>query len=84
MPPSLVAGYEEAGIERLHDFDRVGFPDEFFSEIVCGETRRALAAADGDTDNTNVGGRDARRNVDPGEDFYFYFTSILIQRNGDL
>lgn len=43
-------GIKLPGIERLHDFDRVGFPDEFFSEIVCGETRRALAAADGDTD----------------------------------
>ena len=32
-----------------------------------------LQVGDGDTTDISVGGRVARRNVDPNEDFYFYF-----------
>ena len=39
-------GIELPGIERWSDFDEVGFPDEFFAQIVVQETRRAIAAVD--------------------------------------
>jgi hypothetical protein len=35
-------GLELPGIHTLDDIDSVGFPDEFFSEVVYSETRRAL------------------------------------------
>lgn len=43
-------GIELPGIRTLSDFDLNGFPDEFFSEVVYNETRRALEAAGGDTE----------------------------------
>ena len=43
-------GLRLPGVDSLFDLER-GFPEEFFSEVVCEETRRALAAI-GDADRT--------------------------------
>ncbi len=43
-----------------------------------------LQVGDGDTTDINVGGQIARRNIDPNEDFYFYFAvadSFVFQGN---
>ena len=42
-------GLELPGIHSVADMDLVGFPDEFFSEVVHSETRRALEAIGDDS-----------------------------------
>jgi hypothetical protein len=37
-------GLELPGIHSLADMDQVGFPEEFFSQVVYSETKRALVA----------------------------------------
>src|SRR5689334_400786 len=37
-------GLKLPGVKSLADLDEKGFPDEFFSEVVYSETRRALDA----------------------------------------
>ena len=60
-----------------------------FGEIDLGapdvaDNMTHLQVGDGDTTDINVGGQIARRNIDPNEDFYFYFAvadSFVFQGN---
>lgn len=57
-------GLQLPGIESLNDLE-LGFSEEFFSELVCSETRRALAAVQ--DDNKVVGWVSTGRSPHAGE-----------------